>query len=236
MIVAINGIGGKMGTLLNDYLLTQKVKVVAFEKVGKSKVDVVIDFSSPSALTSLLKYSTTTKTPLVIATTGYDSKQLAAINLAAKKVAIFKSANMSVGIYLIRKMLKDYTKLLETNYDIEILEKHHNRKVDSPSGTALLLANTISESAAKPKKIITDRSKTKVVRAHEEIGIAAVRAGNIIGEHSVMFASEEDMIEINHIAYSKLMFAKGAYKAAQFILSKKSGLFSMDDIPLGRMK
>jgi 4-hydroxy-tetrahydrodipicolinate reductase len=236
MIIAINGISGKMGTLLNDYLLTQKVKVVPFEKVGKTKVDVVIDFSAPSALSSLLKYSTTTKTPLVIATTGYDSKQLAAINLAAKKVAIFKSANMSVGIYLIRRMLKDYTKLLETNYDIEILEKHHNRKVDSPSGTALLLANTISESAAKPKKIVTDRSKTKVVRAHEEIGIAAVRAGNIIGEHSVMFASEEDMIEINHIAYSKLMFAKGAYKAALFIKGKKRGLFSMDDIPLERMK
>jgi 4-hydroxy-tetrahydrodipicolinate reductase len=236
MIIAINGINGKMGTLLNNYLTSLKVSTLDFEKIAKSKVDVIIDFSSPKATAGLLKYATTNKTPLVIATTGQDKAQLSAINTASKKVAIFKSANLSVGIYLIRRMLKDYTKLLETDYDIEILEKHHNRKVDAPSGTALLLANTISQSAIKPKKIVTDRSGAKLAKNRNEIGIAAIRAGNIIGEHSVIFASEEDMIEINHIAYSKLMFAKGAYQAAKFIAKRKPGLYSMDDLPLERMK
>lgn len=234
MKIAILGINGKMGTLLNNYLTSLKVETVDFEKINKSKVDVVIDFSSAEALDKLLKYGVSTKTPLVIATTGHSPKQLAAIKTASSKVAIFKSANLSMGIYLIRKMLKDYTKLLEADYDIEILEKHHNRKADAPSGTALLLANTINDAAKTKKKLVTNRSGSNSKRSKDEIGIQAIRGGNIIGEHSVMFASDEDMIEINHIAYSKLMFAKGAYQAASFIKTKKSGLFSMDDLPLGR--
>lgn len=234
MKIAILGINGKMGTLLNSYLTSLKVATVDFEKIKDTKVDVIIDFSAPAALTNLLSYATKTKTPVVIATTGHSEKQLQQIKQASSKVAIFKSANLSVGIYLIRRMLKDYTKLLETDYDIEILEKHHNRKVDAPSGTAWLLANTINESSKTPKKIVTNRAGANAKRTKQEIGIQAIRAGNIIGEHSVMFASEEDMIEINHIAYSKLMFAKGAYQAATFIKTKKSGLFSMDDLPLAR--
>lgn len=234
MKIAILGIEGKMGSLLNNYLISLKVSTYDFEKIGKEKVDVIVDFSSPDALSKLLKYAISNNTPIVIATTGHSKAGLAQIKKASSKIAIFKSANLSLGIYLIRKILKDYTRLLEANYDIEILEKHHNRKVDAPSGTALLLANTIAESALTPKKIVTARSGANAKRQKNEIGVAAIRAGNIIGEHSVMFASEEDMIEINHIAYSKLMFAKGAYQAAAFIKNKKSGLFSMDDLPLVR--
>jgi 4-hydroxy-tetrahydrodipicolinate reductase len=246
MTVVIYGASGTMGRLAFEYFQSQSFKVIGVDALSKEpnaikdlnsvrNCDVVIDFSHPNQLNSLLDYAIAQKTPLVIATTGYTPKQEQDIKDASLKVAIFKSANLSLGVHILRNILKDYTKILEQTYDIEIIEKHHRYKVDAPSGTANLLASTIANSSNNPKTIITDRSKTNVKRNSNEIGIQSVRAGSIVGEHTILFASDDDTIELTHKAQSKLMFVKGAVVASSFIVTQENGLYSMDDIPLERI-
>ena len=197
----------------------------------KESADVIIDFSSPKALDSILAYATGNNVPVVLCTTGYSEEQLAEINEAAKKVAILRSANMSLGINTLVKLLKTATEILAGNgYDIEIVERHHNQKKDAPSGTALLLADAINDTANGRYDYVYDRSDRREVRPKDEIGISAVRGGSIVGDHEVIFAGLDEVIEINHRAYSRSVFAKGAVSAAAFLAGKPAGMYNMGDV------
>ena len=197
----------------------------------KENADVIIDFSSPKALDSILAYATGNNVPVVLCTTGYSEEQLAEINEAAKKVAILRSANMSLGINTLVKLLKTATEILAGNgYDIEIVERHHNQKKDAPSGTALLLADAINDTANGRYDYVYDRSDRREVRPKDEIGISAVRGGSIVGDHEVIFAGLDEVIEISHRAYSRSVFAKGAVSAAAFLSGKPAGMYNMGDV------
>ena len=197
----------------------------------KESADVIIDFSSPKALDSILAYATGNNVPVVLCTTGYSEEQLAEINEAAKKVAILRSANMSLGINTLVKLLKTATEILAGNgYDIEIVERHHNQKKDAPSGTALLLADAINDTANGRYDYVYDRSDRREVRPKDEIGISAVRGGSIVGDHEVIFAGLDEVIEISHRAYSRSVFAKGAVSAAEFLAGKPAGMYNMGDV------
>lgn len=197
----------------------------------KESADVIIDFSSPKALDSILAYATGNNVPVVLCTTGYSEEQLAEINEAAKKVAILRSANMSLGINTLVKLLKTATEILAGNgYDIEIVERHHNQKKDAPSGTALLLADAINDTANGRYDYVYDRSDRREVRPKDEIGISAVRGGSIVGDHEVIFAGLDEVIEISHRAYSRSVFAKGAVSAAAFLAGKPAGMYNMGDV------
>lgn len=195
------------------------------------KADVIIDFSTASAIDGLIKYGEKTNIPIVLCTTGLSEDTLEYIDKAKENVAIFKSANMSLGINLIVDILSKYSKILaENGFDIEILERHHRKKIDAPSGTALLLADTINESLDNEYTYIYDRSNIREQRKDKEIGISALRGGTIVGEHDIVFAGLDEVIEINHKAYSKEVFAVGALSASKYIKGKKSGLYSMKDL------
>ena len=197
----------------------------------KENADVIIDFSSPKALDSILAYATGNNVPVVLCTTGYSEEQLAEINEASKKVAILRSANMSLGINTLVKLLKTATEILAGNgYDIEIVERHHNQKKDAPSGTALLLADAINDTANGRYDYVYDRSDRREVRPKDEIGISAVRGGSIVGDHEVIFAGLDEVIEISHRAYSRSVFAKGAVSAAEFLAGKPAGMYNMGDV------
>ncbi|MBR4777938.1 MAG: 4-hydroxy-tetrahydrodipicolinate reductase [Lachnospiraceae bacterium] len=197
----------------------------------KESADVIIDFSSPKALDSILAYATGNNVPVVLCTTGYSEEQLAEINEASKKVAILRSANMSLGINTLVKLLKTATEILAGNgYDIEIVERHHNQKKDAPSGTALLLADAINDTANGRYDYVYDRSDRREVRPKDEIGISAVRGGSIVGDHEVIFAGLDEVIEISHRAYSRSVFAKGAVSAAAFLAGKPAGMYNMGDV------
>ena len=197
----------------------------------KENADVIIDFSSPKALDSILAYATGNNVPVVLCTTGYSEEQLFEINEAAKKVAILRSANMSLGINTLVKLLKTATEILADNgYDIEIVERHHNQKKDAPSGTALLLADAINDTANGRYDYVYDRSDRREVRPKDEIGISAVRGGSIVGDHEVIFAGLDEVIEISHRAYSRSVFAKGAVSAAEFLAGKPAGMYNMGDV------
>lgn len=196
----------------------------------KGKADVIIDFSHPSSLEKLLSFATQTKTPAVIATTGLSDKQIQSINDASKSVPIFFSANMSLGINLVKELAQKATKVLGTSFDIEIVEAHHNKKIDAPSGTALMLADAISEQFADPPTYEFDRHSKRVKREKNEIGIHAVRGGTIVGEHEIIFAGHDEIIKISHSAMSKEIFATGSINAALFICDKPAGLYSMNDL------
>ena len=196
----------------------------------KESVDVIIDFSNPNALDSLLEYSTAKKIPIVIATTGLSNENIKALKDASKKVPVFFSANMSLGVNLLIDLVKKAAKVLENNFDIEIVEKHHNQKIDAPSGTALAIADALNEVLEEKKEYIYDRHSRRKKRSKKEIGIHAVRGGTIVGEHSVIFAGNDEIIEINHKAMSKEIFGVGALRAAKFIYNKAPGLYGMNDI------
>lgn len=189
-------------------------------------VDVIIDFSSPNGTMQMLEYASKEKIPTVIATTGFDNSQENKINELAKLIPIFKSANMSFEVALVKNLLKELAKKLEDN-DIEILETHHNRKADAPSGTAKLFAESINSGLDSPRSIIYGRQGK---RNKNEIGISSLRGGNIVGEHSVKFFNDFETLEITHTAHSRELFASGAVKAAEFIVSQKPGLYNMDDL------
>ena len=194
----------------------------------KEEADVIIDFSSLKALASLLDYATSKNVPVVLCTTGFSEEQLADIKAASEKVAILRSANMSLGINTLVKLLQTATEILANNgYDIEIVERHHNQKKDAPSGTALLLADAINKTTDGKYDYVYDRSDRREVRPKNEIGISAVRGGSIVGDHEVIFAGLDEVIEISHRAYSRSVFAKGAVSAAAYLAGKLLLLVSL---------
>lgn len=193
------------------------------------KADVVIDFSSPACLDGLLRFCVKNNVPAVIATTGYSKEQLAAIDNCSQKTAIFRTANFSVGVNLLVKLVKEAALFLGENFDIEIVEKHHNKKVDAPSGTALMLADSANEAFGGEKEFVNGRSGA-VGKRGKEIGLHAVRGGTIVGEHEVMFCGEDEIITLSHSARSKKVFAAGAIKAAKWLAGKPAGLYNMSDL------
>lgn len=193
--------------------------------------DVIVDFASAAAVDELLDYSIKRKIPVVLCTTGLSEEQLDKMTEASKEVAILKSANMSLGINTLIKLLKDAAKVFGTaGYDIEVVEQHHRLKVDAPSGTALALADSVNEALGNEYKYVYDRSERREQRPDKEIGISAVRGGTIVGVHDVIFAGTDEVITFNHTAYSKSVFAKGAIEAGKFLAGKAAGMYDMADV------
>lgn len=195
------------------------------------EADALIDFSGVTDLDKMLDYCIMKNLPCVLCTTGLSEEQLALVNEASKKVAILRSANMSLGINLLLKVLKEVAGVLApAGFDIEIVEKHHNLKLDAPSGTALALADSINEEFDNEYEYIYDRSGRREKRAKKEIGISAVRGGTIVGDHDVIFAGEDEVITISHSAYSKAVFGKGAVQAAKYLAGKGPGMYNMANV------
>ncbi len=193
--------------------------------------DVVIDFSTAAAVDGLLAWCEAKGIPCVVCTTGLSEEQLSKLKDTSEKVAILKSANMSVGINLLFKVLREASeKLSAAGFDMEIVEKHHNQKLDAPSGTALALADVINEAAGGDYEYVYDRSQRREKRPEKEIGISAVRGGTIVGDHDVIFAGEDEVITFSHRAYSRAVFGKGAVEAAVYLAGKAPGLYSMSDV------
>ncbi len=246
--VIMSGCNGYMGRVVTEIIAAdEEAEIVAGidleDKGDKSypvftdiaqcdaKADALIDFSSPKALDGLLAYCTEKNVPAIFCTTGYSEEQIAQIHAAADKVAVMKSANMSLGINMLLKLIQDAAKLLApAGFDMEIVEKHHNLKVDAPSGTALALADSLNEALDQKYDYKYDRSQERKRRDKYEIGISAVRGGNIVGEHEVIFAGLDEVIEFKHTAYSKSVFAKGAVQAAKFMAGKQAGFYDMSDV------
>ena len=238
--IIMNGCNGRMGRMITDIANKDTdVQIVAgidaYDKVTNDypvftnifdcnvDADVIIDFSTASAVDDLLKYAVEKKIPVVLCTTGLTSEQLDNVQKASEKVAILKSANMSLGINTLMKILKVATEVLANRgYDIEIVEKHHNQKLDAPSGTALALADCINQVLNNEYDYTYDRSSRREKRPEKEIGISAVRGGTIVGEHEVIYAGIDEVIEIKHTAYSRAVFAKGAVDAAKYLASKET--------------
>ncbi|MBQ7919340.1 MAG: 4-hydroxy-tetrahydrodipicolinate reductase [Lachnospiraceae bacterium] len=195
------------------------------------EADVIIDFSAAPAVDGLLEYCVEKQIPCVLCTTGLSQEQLDKVAEASGKVAILKSANMSLGINLLLKMLKEAAGVLApAGFDMEIVEKHHNLKVDAPSGTALALADSINEEFGNEYEYVYDRSQKREKRSSKEIGISAVRGGTIVGDHDVIFAGVDEVITFSHTAYSKSVFAKGAVQAGKFLAGKPAGMYGMADV------
>lgn len=195
------------------------------------EADVVIDFSNAKAVDAMLLSCGEKKLPVVVCTTGLSPAQTALVEETAKKTAVLRSANMSLGVNVLLKLLKEAAKVLApAGFDIEILEKHHNQKVDAPSGTALALADSINEALDHTYTYKYDRSAERVKRSQNEIGIQAIRGGTIVGEHDVYFAGKDEVITFSHTAYSKAIFAKGAIQAAKFLAGKEAALYTMADV------
>ena len=245
--VILHGCNGRMGQMLSELISKdEEMTVVAgIEPSGEAKndypvyksfdelketADVIIDFSTASAIDSLLDYCEKTHTPLVLCSTGLSEAQLDRVENLANESAVLVSANMSLGINVLLKLLKSVTGTLYGNgFDIEIVEKHHNQKLDAPSGTALALADVMKDELDDISYNL-DRSKVSKKRERNEIGISAVRGGTIVGEHEVIFAGTDEVIEIKHTAYSRAIFAKGAMSAAKFLKGKNTGKYSMSDV------
>ncbi|MCD8372866.1 MAG: 4-hydroxy-tetrahydrodipicolinate reductase [Clostridia bacterium] len=244
--VLVCGIGGNMGKniaalLENDAEAkivcgvdikpdeSRKTPTYARFNDVKEQVDVVIDFSSPACLEDEMAYCVKNKIPAVIATTGYTKEQLEYIDECSKRTAIFRTANFSVGVNLLVKLVKEAAEFLGESFDIEIVEKHHNKKVDAPSGTALMLADSANSAFGGEKQYLNGRSGS-VGKRGAEIGIHAVRGGTIVGEHEVMFCGEDEIITLSHSARSKKVFAAGAIKAAKWLAGKPAGKYDMNDL------
>lgn len=251
MVRAImHGCNGKMGRAITTLAKEDaEVEIVAgvdtytevaneypvFESIEKCDVqaDVVIDFSNAKAVDGLLDYCVEKHVPVVLCTTGLSEDQLQKVEEASAKVAVLRSANMSLGINLLMQLLKEATKVLSpAGYDIEIVEKHHNQKLDAPSGTAIALADSINEAADDHYEYVYDRSQVRKKRDKKELGISAVRGGTIVGEHEVLFAGVDEVIEFKHTAYSRTVFGKGAVEAAKFLAGKAAGKYDMSDVVL----
>lgn len=243
----LNGCNGRMGRMITG--LAEKdpaIEIVAgvdkftgvensypvFDSIEKCDVeaDVVVDFSLPSGTDALLEHVLAKKLALVLCTTGLSEEQVEKVKKASEEIAILRSANMSVGINVLLKVLSEVApKLAEAGFDIEIVEKHHNQKKDAPSGTALALADAINSSMDNSYEYVYDRSSRNESRPEKEIGISAVRGGTIPGDHDVIFAGEDEVITFSHRAYSRAIFGKGAISAAKFLNGKAAGLYSMSD-------
>ena len=194
------------------------------------EADVIIDFSHPSNFKALLSFAKEKKLPVIFATTGLSEDQRAEMKQAADDIPVFFSANMSLGINLLIRLAKQAAVILEDKFDIEIIEKHHNRKLDAPSGTALAIADAISESLTEQPEYVYDRHSVRKQRAKNEIGLHAIRGGTIVGEHDVLFAGPDELITLSHSATSREVFAQGAVRAAMFMCGKPKGFYSMDDL------
>ncbi len=193
--------------------------------------DVIVDFSNASAVPGLLKYCEERKLPVVLCSTGLTKEQLQEVEAASGKVAVLKSANMSVGINVLLKVLKEVAPLFAAaGFDIEIVEKHHNQKLDAPSGTAIALADSINESLSGEYEYAYDRSERRMKRPVREIGISAVRGGTIVGDHDVIFAGHDEVVTLSHRAYSRAIFGKGALEAAKYLAGKPAGMYDMADV------
>lgn len=197
----------------------------------QGEADALIDFSSPAALPGLLRFAQERKIPLVLATTGYDQDQLNAIGECAKAVPIFRSGNFSLGINVLMNLVTKAAAALGEQYDVEIVERHHHRKVDAPSGTALMLAQAAAEGLPYSPEYVYERQSVRQPRGKTEIGISSVRGGNIVGDHEVIFAGRDEVIELKHSAMSREVFASGALRAARYLATvKEPGLYSMKDL------
>lgn len=195
------------------------------------EADAIIDFSSAKAVDALLDYSAQRQIPVVVCTTGLSEEQLNKLEETSKKVAVLKSANMSLGINTLLKLVQDAAKVLAgAGFDMEIVERHHKLKVDAPSGTALALADSLNDAMGNAYHYIYDRSQKREKRDDKEIGISAVRGGTIVGEHEVIFAGPDEVIEFKHTAHSKAVFGKGAIEAAKFLAGKPAGKYDMSDV------
>ena len=223
-IEIVAGIDTYTGTA-NDYPVFESIEACDVE------ADVVIDFSNASAVNHLLDYCAKKKLPVVLCTTGLSEEQLRKVEETAEQTAVLKSANMSLGINLLLKLLQNAAKVLgPAGFDIELVERHHNQKVDAPSGTALALADSVNEALDNQYTYVFDRSQVRQKRGEKEIGISAVRGGTIVGDHEVIFAGADEVIEFKHTAYSKAVFGKGAVEAAKFLAGKKAGKYDMSDV------
>ena len=244
--VLINGCNGKMGQeVLNAINNNENFEVLNGVDIKenpdytfpvytntneiKEKPDVIIDFSVPVATMKVLEYAKENNVPIVIATTGLSDEEKQKIKEYSKTIPIFQSANMSYDINLMKKVVAEVAKNLNQT-DIEIVETHHNRKIDSPSGTALLLADSINNALDNKKDYNFNRFQNREKRKKNEIGFSSIRGGNIVGEHTVIFFGENESFEITHKAYSRGVFAEGALKGAEYIVGKENGYYSMDDI------
>ena len=195
------------------------------------EADAIIDFSSAKATDKLLEYSAARQIPVVLCSTGLSQEQLAKVEETSRKVAVLKSANMSLGINTLLKLVQDAAKVLAAaGFDMEIVEKHHRLKLDAPSGTALALADSINEAMDNQYHYVYDRSQKREKRDDKEIGISAVRGGTIVGEQEIIFAGQDEVIEFKHTAYSKAIFGKGAVEAAKFLAGKPAGRYDMSDV------
>ena len=194
------------------------------------KADVIIDFSHPSALDGVLAYAKRTKTPLLVATTGLSDAQQAQLREAASDIAVFFSGNMSLGICLLMQLAKVAASVLGTDFDVEIVEKHHRRKLDAPSGTALMLADAVSAGMESAPQYVYTRHDRRTQRPQNEIGISAVRGGTIVGEHEIIFAGQDEILTLSHSARSRDLFAVGAINAALFLHKQPSGFYNMSDV------
>lgn len=246
--IIMHGCNGKMGQVISKLASEdESVQIVAgidivdtianeypvFTNIDECDVeaDVVIDFSSAKAVDKLYEFCRRRKLPLVLCSTGLSEEQILAAQELSREIPVLKSGNMSLGINTVMKMLKSVSKLLaDAGYDIEIVEKHHNQKVDAPSGTALMLADAVNEVLDCEYEYCYDRSSLREKRKKKEIGISAVRGGTIVGDHDVIFAGPDEVIQITHRAYSKGVFGKGAIEAAKFLAGKPAGFYNMSDV------
>lgn len=246
--VIMHGCNGKMGQTITGLIAAdEEMEIVAgvdafdeerngypvFKSIDLCDVeaDAVIDFSNAAAVDGLLDYCVRKGLPCVLCTTGLSEAQLEKVKAASTKTAVLKSANMSLGINMLLKLLKEAAGILApAGFDIEIVEKHHNQKVDAPSGTALALADSINEELQNEYEYVYDRSGRRQKRPRKEIGLSAVRGGTIVGDHDVIFAGSDEVVTFSHTAYSKAVFGKGAIQAAKFLAGKPAGMYDMSDV------
>ncbi len=245
--IILNGCGGKMGRVVESVVNSdENCRIVAgidtaaasaeypvFSSASQCTVaaDVIIDFSTAAAVSELLDFSAEKQMPVVLCTTGLSEELNEKVKETSKTAAVLKSANMSVGVNLIISLAQKAAEMLfDSGFDIEILEKHHNQKIDAPSGTALAIADAVNETLDEKMEYVYDRSKTRQKRERKEIGMHAVRGGTIVGEHDVIFAGKDEIVTLSHQAMSKEIFAVGAVKAAKFLAGKPAGLYSMKDV------
>lgn len=249
--IIMSGCNGAMGRTITDIVAgdseaeivagidisddgTKDYPVFSSIKDCNVEADALIDFSTPKILDDLLAYCEEKKLPAVLCTTGYDEGQLEKIEQAAEKMAVLKSANMSLGINTLLHLVREAAKVLAVEgFDVEIVEKHHNQKLDAPSGTALALADSVNAAMNGQYEYVYDRSQRRQKRDKKELGISAVRGGTIVGEHDVIFAGIDEVITFSHTAYSKAVFGKGAVAAAKFLKGKTAGRFEMSDVISG---
>lgn len=245
--IILSGCNGKMGRIIADCIKERAdcTVVAGIDVTGEAydafpvftspdqcaaDADAIIDFSHPSALASLLEYAVKRNIPAVIATTGLSEAQITLIRETSRKVPLFFSFNMSLGVNLLCELAKKAAAVLGGQFDIEIVEKHHNRKIDAPSGTALMLADEVSAALPERPRYVYDRHSVRQKRGKDEIGIHSIRGGTIVGEHEVIFAGHDEVITLTHTAMSREVFATGSINAAVFLCGQPNGLYSMSDL------